>query len=105
MDRIRTGFFGTARGLELADFNAAATNTLVANFNKTPVSGWYSAGLTTTGTKDINLGGLTQLRLRFGTATNGNGKADFMRFVSGNNTSLQPQLVIVYLLPPPSIRP
>jgi multiple sugar transport system substrate-binding protein len=96
---IKKGFFGSSSSLELADFKAAATAAKVGPFGKTPVSGWYSASLTSTGRGDINKTSLTQFRLYFSTATNLNNKADYMKFLSGNSSSNPAQLIITYTLP------
>lgn len=96
---IRQGAFGTGNALELADFNAAASALAVGTFNETPVGGWYSATLNATGRSYINDAGYTQLRLRFSTDDNNNLAADFMRFLSGDYTSGQPELIITYTLP------
>jgi hypothetical protein len=70
----------------------------VAAFGKTPVSGWYSATLISSGRSNINTTGLTQFRLFFNTATNANSVADYRKFVSGDGTN-KPQLIITYTLP------
>jgi serine protease len=67
---IRKGYFGSSSLLQVSDFNAAATASKVGTFGKTPVSGWYSATLNTSGRSDINKTSLTQLRLYFSKATN-----------------------------------
>lgn len=94
---IRQGNFGGA-ALELADFNSTASG-VAGFFGNTPVSGWYSLTLNSTGRSYINRAGGTQFRLRFGTDDNNNGTADYMKFISGDFTSNQPQLVIVYSVP------
>jgi hypothetical protein len=95
---IRKGYFSTSSYLQLADFNAPNTAGKVAAFGTTPVSGWYSATLNSTGRSDINKIGLTQFRLFFNLATNNNNVADYRTFVSGDGTN-QPQLIITYTLP------
>jgi len=96
---IKKGSFGTSAALELADFNAAATASKAGTFGATPSFGWYTASLSSTGRSDVNKTSLTQLRLYFSKATNGNGKVDFIRFLSGNSPSDQPELIITYSLP------
>lgn len=96
---MTNGAFGST-ALELSDFNAAADATAVGAFNKTPVNGWYSLTLNATGRNLVNrLPGGTQFRLRFNPATNTDGVADFMKFISGDYTTYQPELVITYTLP------
>ncbi len=95
---IRKGTFGAA-ALELGDFNASASATAVGAFSSTPVSGWYTDTLGSTGRSKINKVGLTQFRLRFSLDDNNNHLADYMKFLSGNHSSGQPQLVITYTLP------
>jgi hypothetical protein len=96
---IKKGWFGTSYSMQVTDFNAAATAAKVGTFGKTPVSGWYTATLTSTGRGDINKTSLTQFRLYFSTATNLNNKADYMKFLSGNSSSNPAQLIITYTLP------
>ena len=95
---IRRGTFGAA-ALELADFNAPATVTAVGSFNSVPVGSYYSLTLNATGRNNINKLGLTQFRLRFGKDDNDNLAADYMKFISGNFRSGQPQLFITYIIP------
>ncbi len=97
---VRAPYFGTLPGLQLTDFNAAASSTRVAIFNKTPVNGWYSAGLNATGRSRISKTGLTQFRLYFGLDDNDNRATDSMRFFSGNAlVADRPLLVIRYTVP------
>ena len=101
---IRKGWFGSSSALESADFSAGASATKVASFGKTPVSGWYSAVINT-GLGHINKvttnGGLTQFRLYFNLKSNNNHIADYMKFLSGNYTTVtsRPQLIITYYVP------
>lgn len=96
---VRKGVFGSSQNLELADFKAAATAAKVAAFGKVPSAGWYTATFSSAGKAAINKGGITQVRLYFNLPTNGNNKADFMKFLSGNNSLGQPYLTINYTLP------
>jgi hypothetical protein len=96
---IHKGYFGTSSSLQLADFNAAATASKVGTFGTTPVSGWYSATLNSTGRSNVNKTNLTQFRLFFNTDDNNNNVADYMKFVSGDASSNKPQLIIKYTLP------
>ena len=95
---IRTGTFG-AGALELADFNSAATVNAAGAFNSTPVSSYYSLTMNAASRNAINKLGRTQIRLRFGVDDNNDALADYMKFLSGDFTSGQPELVITYTLP------
>jgi hypothetical protein len=94
----RKGTFGMP-GLAIGDFQAAPSALRVTSFNKVPSAGWYSATLNLAGRNNINRTGITQFRLYFTKGDNANLKADFMKFVSGNSTVGQPQLIITYTLP------
>ncbi len=97
---IRKSYFGTSAGLQLADFNAAASKTNVGTFNKTPVGGWYSATLNSDGRSNINKTNLTQFRLYFSKDDNDNHTANLLKFFSGNAAAAsRPVLVITYTLP------
>ena len=95
---MRTGNFGTA-ALELTDFNATASAPGVGAFNSTPSNGFYTLTLNATGRSTINLLGRTQFRLRFGIDDNNDNAADYMKFLSGDFTSSQPELTITYIVP------
>ena len=96
---IKKGCFGSSSALQLADFNAVASGGKVGTFGKTPVKGWYSATVNSSGLSNINKTSLTQFRLYFSIATNANKQADYMQFLSGDASSGQPQLIITYTLP------
>ncbi len=98
---IRKPFFGTRYGLEIRDFQAAASKNAVAIFGATPVNYWYSAYLNATGRAYVNKTGVTQFRLRFGLDDNNDNAADYMRFYSGNYAALavRPTLIIEYHAP------
>ena len=97
---IRKNFFGTLAGLQLADFQAKAGSAAAAAFGATPVAGWYSAVLKSSGFPFINLAGTTQFRLRFTLDDNNNHRADYVAFYSGNAAAAnRPQLIIQYYVP------
>jgi hypothetical protein len=96
---IRKGYFSSSSALQLADFNAAATASKVGAFGATPVSGWYSATLNSSGRSNVNKTSLTQFRLYFSKDDNDNNMADYMKFFSGDASSSKPQLIITYTLP------
>ncbi|HEY5999460.1 MAG TPA: YDG domain-containing protein [bacterium] len=95
---IRQGTFGT-KALTATDFQTPASLAGAGVINKTPVLGWYSGRLSAAGRGKINKAGITQLRVYFTKGDNGNRKADFISFNSGNATVNQPQLTITYALP------
>ena len=98
---MRKPFFGSTVGLVVGDFQATAGKSTVATFGVTPVSNWYSAMLNATGRAYINLTGTTQFRLRFAMDDNNDNGADYLKFYSGNysSVSLHPLLVIQYYVP------
>lgn len=99
---IKRGAFNGNAALEAGDFQATPTQYSEAWFNKYAVQNWINATLTTSGGSgdfsDINRQGLTQLRLRFGKASNNNGVADNRAFFSGNSAN-KPVLWITYYVP------
>ena len=95
---IRTGTFG-AGALELADFNATASVNAAGAFNSTPASSVYTLTMNAAARNAINKLGRTQIRLRFGVDDNNDNAADYMKFLSGDFTSGQPELVITYIIP------
>lgn len=95
---VRKGTFGAAP-LAVTDFQAAPSASQVGTFSKVPAAGWYSVTLNLAGRNKINTVGLTQFRLYFSKSTNNDAVANFMKFLSGNSASGQPQLIIKYTLP------
>jgi arabinogalactan oligomer / maltooligosaccharide transport system substrate-binding protein len=97
---IRNPYFGTLTGLQVSDFQAAASRNLVGTFGNTPTNGWYSVNLSATAFQWVNRTGTTQFRLRFGLDDNNDNGADFMKFFSGNATAAdRPMLIINYHAP------
>jgi len=98
---IRKPFFGTSVTLVPGDFQAAANRSNVGTFHYTWVNNWYVAPINSLGYPYINLLGFTQFRLRFLIDDNDDMGADYMRFFSGNHTTLavRPMLVIQYYVP------
>jgi hypothetical protein len=92
--------FGTP-ALLASDFQAVAGRSSVAIFSPTPVGGWYKAVLNAVGRAYINKNGTTQFRLRFVMGDNHNSIADYVRFISGNYStiSLRPTLEVQYYVP------
>ncbi len=101
---IRKGFFGTASGLELADFQAPGA---VSAGPSSPArsGGFYTINLSSTTFAAINKlatnGGLTQIRLRFKLDDNNNHLANILRLASGDSIigSYRPSLAITYYVP------
>jgi hypothetical protein len=98
---IRKPFFGTSVTLVPGDFQAAANRSNVGTFHYTWVNNWYIAPINSLGYPYINLLGFTQFRLRCLIDDNDDMGADYMRFFSGNHTTVavQPMLVIQYYVP------
>jgi hypothetical protein len=98
---VRKGDFGGAASLDVGDFQAAATKNAVGTIPSTRVNNWHTRVWTSGILTYINKTGRTQFRLRFATDDNDDGGADFIRFYSGNDTTLsyRPTLVIEYYVP------
>jgi hypothetical protein len=96
---IIMGSFGENSDLQMIDAIAATSSNTIGNFDAARKNGWYSASLKAAGLSKINKTGLTQFRLHFTKATNRNNSADVVRFVSGDASEGQPQLIIVYMQP------
>ena len=97
---IKSGVFGTSPALQITDFSAASSAKSAVGIFNGPISNWYNASLNATGLGMLNKTGLTQFRLRFAIDDNNNHKANIMLFNSGNAASGQPELTIIYTLPP-----
>jgi len=94
---VKKGYFGKT-SLEASDFQASTSGSHTYRSTPSLVSGWYDINLTTI--KDhINKGstysGLTQIRLQFYTADNGNKKANYLQLYGGSS-AYRPQLVVEY---------
>lgn len=99
---IRKGAFGNNNALQAGDFQAAASRNNVGTLTNTPSpSNWYSAKLLATAYAHINPSGVTQLRLRFVTDDNNDNGADYLKFFSGDSTTLsnRPWLTLIYYVP------
>ena len=97
---IRQPFFATNVWLEPPDFQSAAGLNRAGTFRAMPNWGWYSAPLAPGAFPFINLGGTTQLRLRFALDDDNDLQADYATFLSGNAAlSLRPVLIIKYAVP------
>jgi len=97
---IRKPFFSAKPDLQSTDFQAGASKNGVGSFGKTPVSGWYSAVLNSTGASFVNLSGTTQFRLYFSKDDDNDSIADFVKFYSGNaSVGNRPKLIVKYYVP------
>jgi hypothetical protein len=95
---VRKGVFG-ATTLAAADFQTPATVANAGIFGSKASAGWYKATINAAGRKNINPGGLTQIRLRFNLDDDNDHTADYLKLVSGNAATGQPTLVIIYTVP------
>jgi hypothetical protein len=98
---VRKGAFGGNNALQLIDFQAAASKNAAGTIKNTPSSGWYSVTFNSSAFPYINLTGVTQFRLRFAIDDNNDHGVDYLKFYSGNysSVSLHPLLVIEYYVP------
>jgi len=97
---ICLGSFKSDEALQLGDFKVACSRNKALAFTDAKVNNWYSQLLNPDDFQYINLGGLTQFRLRFAKDDNNDFGADFLKIFSGNaDTSNDPQLVIEYYVP------
>ena len=98
---MRKGAFGGSNALQLLDFQAAVSMNAAGTIKNTPSSGWYSVTFNSSAFTYINLTGVTQFRLRFSIDDNNDNGADYLKFYSGNysSVSLHPLLVIEYYVP------
>jgi predicted outer membrane repeat protein len=96
---LKKPFFGAALGLELGDFQAAATKSPAGSIGSTLVSGWYGGLLNATSLGSVNKTGTTQLRLRFTLDDNNDHNADYLSLFSGNAPASSRPVLIVYYNP------
>lgn len=97
---ISTGPFRNIN-LQKTDFQAASDSS-TGPFTPIANGGWYSVNLDDLVgyiNKFSTKSGVTQIRLRFALATNENGTADFISFVSGNSSITPPTLIVEYFIP------
>jgi len=99
---ICTGAFKGAPVLELGDFKATCTpgKNKLLTFSKTKVDNWYSQSFNPLDFQYLNLGGVTQFRLRFNLDDNNDFGSDYLKLYSGNALEAdRPQLIIEYYVP------
>ncbi|MEI7848786.1 MAG: hypothetical protein WCK35_23495, partial [Chloroflexota bacterium] len=99
MVEISKPYFGASPNLQLDDFSASGLPAGLVG--ATPVAGLYTAKISNTVLKQINLLGWTQLRLRFQKDDNNDLKPNQLLFFSGNTptTAYRPVLEIIYYTP------
>ncbi len=86
--------------LQLGDFSATSSKNKVLIFTNIKLDNWYARPFNPADFQHINLSGLTQFRLRFGTDDNNDFGADFLKIYSGEAVITdQPQLLIEYYVP------
>jgi basic membrane lipoprotein Med (substrate-binding protein (PBP1-ABC) superfamily) len=99
---VRKGFFGSAAGLQVSDFQANA-NKSYGPFKPALSNGWYTLNLTPAKAYINKLAtgsGVTQVRLRFKLDDNNNAVANDLSLYSGNAPiASRPQLIIEYYIP------
>jgi len=99
---IRKGPFNANAALEAGDFQATPTSYSEGWFNKFSILNWLNSTVFSVDGNgdfsDINLRGVTQMRVRFAKATNNNNAADYRTFFSGNSV-YKPVLWITYYVP------
>jgi hypothetical protein len=96
---LKKPFFGAALGLELGDFQAAATKNSAGSIASTLVSGWYSGLVNAASLGFVNKTGPTQLRLRFSLDDNNDHGADYLSVFSGNAPAAARPVLLVYYNP------
>ena len=94
------GAYKADPALQAGDFNAVCGKNKVMLFTKNKVDNWYWQALNPLDFSYLNLGGVTQFRLRFTKDDNNDFGADFLKIYSGNGVlENRPQLVVEYSLP------
>lgn len=99
---FKNGFFSGNASLQIADFQAAASQSL-GPFSPTLTGGWYTFNLPAA-TPFINKlsanSGVTQIRMRFAQDDNNDAVANYLSLYSGNAPeAYKPQLIITYTKP------
>jgi hypothetical protein len=96
---IRNGLFSNDLDLTLNDFAAPASSSTPDSF-AAPISGWYTASLSSSNLVYVNKFGRTQFRLRFNLDDNDDLGSDTLKFFSGDASDAdQPQLIVTYVRP------
>jgi hypothetical protein len=95
---ISSGGFNGNTALEIADFEAEASESNVAQMSSVSAVNEWSEGTLTSGLSNINRTGYTQFRVGFAVDNNNNGAVDHVGWYSGENGTAdnRPQLVIEY---------
>lgn len=94
--------FGTTATLAVADFQAAANLNSAGVLTNISAPDWYTIPLKGTAFQHVNLGGTTQIRLRFTKDDNDDLSADYLKIYSGGAPAAnRPQLIVEYYIPGP----
>jgi hypothetical protein len=95
---VRKGAFSNNPNLQIGDFKATASKSKVLIFTNNLVNSWYSQSFDPADFQYINLGGVTQFRLRFSKDDNNDFGSDFLKIYSGNDAdSNRPTLQVDYI--------
>jgi predicted outer membrane repeat protein len=88
---------GSIPALEQEDFAATLSPEFPLEFLSSPINGWYAGIVHADVADQINVLGLTQMRLRFNPDDDGDTLADLLEFWSGNaDPARRPQITIYY---------
>jgi len=101
---VNKGAFKDNPALQIGDFNAKGTldiyKSSVLAYTNSAVNNWYSQSFSPADFQYVNMGGVTQFRLRFTKDDNNDLGADFMKLYSGNALPTDcPRLIIEYTVP------
>ena len=99
---MRKNAFSNDSALQSSDFEAASSKNTVGLIANNPEAGvWYFTNLNANAYPLINLNGVTQFRVRFQKDDNNDLSADYLKFFSGNTTTIadRPVLIIEYYIP------
>jgi hypothetical protein len=103
VDIAPAGGFGGSLALGAQDWSVNANTDAVAVTTMSDPGGdnlWSTGTIPAASLPRINIAGITQMRIRFDTASNMNGWADFVNWYSGDTSTLndgdRPQLVVTY---------
>jgi M6 family metalloprotease-like protein len=96
---VRSGWFGSSKELQAADFSVAATQLGIGQLRRETATR-YSATWTSGMTTRVNKRGLTQLRLYFSKKHDNDWIIDTINFYDGSaTTARRPTLIVEYVAP------
>jgi len=98
------GSFKNNLALQLSDFNVKCPlgmyKSKVLTYTNSKVDNWYSQSFNSADFQFVNLGGVTQFRLRFTKDDNDDLGADYLKIYSGDaGAASRPQLIVEYYVP------